>query len=147
MAETSPPNSDTTSSPAADKRRGSHSKTATHPRTNKNSERKEVSDRRTRSGTRSEMVMDRYMAPSYGLTVWTEDWEFKDTIGITKTKYKPFEIIFGENDSIHEALKIKHKTGIPNKSGYIHTVSFWKELFLEGCDKKTTFKLNSEEKN
>ena len=70
---------------------------------------------------------DKYLAPAAGLTVWTEDWTTKPIISITKTKFQAFTALFGENDSMHDALLIRNKTGIPNKTGYVHSFGFWKD--------------------
>ena len=97
------------------------------------------STRRTRS-----TLTERYLAPFEGLSVWTRDWSFPDKMGVTKTNLKPFSQVFGETDSIHEAIMVRNKTSIPNKTGFVHSVTFWKDLFLEGFDKRKTFHISAE---
>ena len=100
----------------------------------------ERSDRRTRSSS----AQERYLAPYEGLTVWNRSWTFKDTLDVNKTKLNPFTHLFGETDSIHEAILIRNKSNVENKTGYIHTVAFWKDFFLEGFGKKNTFHIEQE---
>ena len=87
------------------------------------------------------------MVGAHLIDQWTKGWEFDDKIGISKTKLRPFTELFGEtDDAMHESIKIRNKTDIPNKNGMVHTVSFWKDLFLEACDAKTSFNLTDEDK-
>ena len=102
----------------------------------------ERSDRRTRSSS----AQERYLAPYEGLTVWNKSWTFKDTLDVNKTKLNPFPHLFGETDSIHEAILIRNKSNVENKTGYVHTVAFWKYFFLEGFGKKNIFHIDQETK-
>ena len=100
----------------------------------------EKADKRTTLGITT------YLDRSDGLTVWSEGCTFDPIIEVAKTKLEPFSTVFGETDSIHEAIRIRNKTNIPNKTGYIHNVDFWKNLFLEGFGKRTHFNLKKEDR-
>ena len=97
--------------------------------------------------TRTESMTEKFLTPSQGLTVWKKGWKCKALVEITKTKLTPFDEVFGESGSIHDAIKIRHKAGIPGKTGYIFNISFWKSLFLEGFDRKEVFGLDDESKS
>ena len=140
MAQTNVIDNGKNRSPDIKKQKGSQGQAIPKPRSRRQ-DKNEQTERKTRT------EIERYLAPSDGLTVWNILWKFDDAVGINKTKLSPFTEIFGESDdSMHEALRIRNKTGIPNKNGHIHSVNFWKDLFLEACDKKITFKLSPDDK-
>ena len=102
---------------------------------------------KTERRTRSTAFNEKYLAPADHLTVWTKGWQFPDKFELSFSTLEPFTELFGENDSLHDAIKIRNKTNVPNKNGHTHTVAFWKDLFAEGFEKKHTFYLTQEDKN
>ena len=55
--------------------------------------------------------------------------------------YTPYQAVFGEGDTIHEAVKIRQKFE-PDKRGKVHRIEFWLSLFADTLGEENTWNLS-----
>ena len=78
-----------------------------------------------------------------GERVWNKFWHYQGEFTHDDENLKPFLNLFGEDDTLHEAIKLRFKI-IPDRNGYIHAPEFWRILFRSACVKDMGYNIEKE---